>query len=113
MRCEAMDAIKKYETMDERKREKFLKYRTKVVYEKIRSCAESRAIIQSISNFFAENQSNKYNVNEIFELAISPFHSKNLNDFAIPLIVKVICNFWVDEGKLNLIEINGEGFYYI
>ena len=88
------------------------KYIIKELCENTKSYAESGALIQSISNLFAENQDNIYNINEIFEIAISPFHSINLNDFAIILVVKVICNFWVDEGKLNLIEINGEYFYH-
>ncbi|MBA7544750.1 hypothetical protein ES705_37111 [subsurface metagenome] len=95
--------------MDENKDSK---YCIKELREKTRSYAESGVIIQCISKSFAENQDNIYNINEIFEIAISPFHSIDLNDFSIILVVKVICNFWVDEGKLNLIEINGEYFYH-
>lgn len=95
--------------MDENKDSK---YSIKELRENTKSYAESGELIQSISIFFSENQSNIYTIDEIFEVAISPFHSINLNDFAILLVVKVICNFWVDEGKLQVVEINGEYFYH-
>ncbi len=41
--------------MDERKDSKYLKYHAKVVFKRIRSDAESQVLIQSISDFFAEN----------------------------------------------------------
>ena len=70
---------------------------------------ESLVITCDIRKFLTENRDNAYSFNEIFDVVMNPFYSN-----AIPFLplIKVICDYWILEGKLNRIEINGELFYH-
>jgi len=77
--------------------------------EMCRLWLESLVITYDIYKIFIKNKDNAYSVNDIFDIVITPFYS-NSNAF-LPL-VKTVCDYWVIEGKVNRIEINGELFYH-
>lgn len=79
-------------------------------YEMFRLWLESLVITYEIKKIFIKNKDNAYSVNEIFDIVITPFYSTAT---AFLPLVKVICDYWVIEGKVNRIEINGELFYHV
>ncbi|TET59533.1 MAG: hypothetical protein E3J52_05680 [Promethearchaeota archaeon] len=78
-------------------------------YELCRLWLESFVITYGIRKFLTENRDKAYNINEIFDIVITPFYSNT-----IPFLpfVKTIREYCVIEGKINRIEINGELFYH-
>ena len=78
-------------------------------YEMFRLWIESLVTTYDINKIFIKNNDNAYTVNEIFDIVITPFYS---NDPTFLPLVKAICDYWVIEGKVNRIEINGELFYH-
>ena len=78
-------------------------------YKKSRLWLESLVITYDTIKIFIKNKENAYTVNEIFDIVITPFYS---NCKAFFTLVKAICDYWVIEGKINRIEINGELFHH-
>jgi len=70
---------------------------------------ESLVITYDIKKIFIKNKDNAFSVNDIFDIVITPFYS--YDTISLPLVT-AICNYWVIEGKVNRIEINGEFFYH-